>query len=65
MESTGHCTYGHGGDKVGRAFLEPETSRNNEGAGIRDQSLDNEDGRDDSQISELLCCELGPKLCED
>lgn len=65
MESIGHCTYRHGGDKVGRSFLEPETSRNNKGAGIRDQSLDNEDGRNDSQIGEFFCCELGPELCED
>lgn len=65
MSSPSERAYCHGSDKIGLAFLEAEASRDQEGAKVGDDGLDDENQRDDGEISQFFGRELRPEFCED
>jgi hypothetical protein len=58
-------TYSHCRHKIGLSFFEAETPRYNPSTGIRDESLSDEDKRDNGQISEFFRRQLRTKFDED
>jgi hypothetical protein len=58
-------TYRHCNNEVGLSLLEAKTFGYDKRSKVGDDSLDNEDDRDYSEICQLLSCQLRRKLGKD